>query len=312
MIVTVSANPAVDLWLTVPAVEYDVVLRATEVRRDIAGKGFNVSRFLKALHAENVAVALAGGYTGQGLEAGLNQLGVDTDFVYVEGETRTNVMVLESETGRHIKVNQPGPSVSPKDYAAFMVRVGDRIAADDIWVLTGSLPPGLPANFYADLATQVRAGGAKVVLDTSGAPLTEGCAARPYLVKPNVVEAEEFTGMSVGSVAEAATAVRIFLARGAETVILSMGGQGAVAGDSAGCYHLQPPPVKVRTAVSAGDALVAGAVWAMARNASLLEIARWGVTAGTVAAQNDSLEGRTIADLNNVYDQVTITSLETG
>jgi fructose-1-phosphate kinase PfkB-like protein len=119
VIYTVSTNPALDLILTVPAIEFEVVLRAYEVRREMGGKGFNVSRYLKALGVDNVAVAFVGGFTGQALEAGLQAVGVETAFLYVEGESRTNVVIQEPEGRRHIKANQPGASVTEAGRAAF-------------------------------------------------------------------------------------------------------------------------------------------------------------------------------------------------
>ena len=304
MIVTVSANPALDLTLTVPAIDFDVVLRATAVERVCAGKGFNVSRFLKVLGVDNVAMAFAAGYTGQALEEDLRATGIRTDFVFVAGETRTNVVIHDPNLGRHIKVNQPGAAVTATDIKEFLVRAQERAAPGDIWVLTGSLVPGMQDTFYADLTSILHAAGAQVVLDSSGAALRLGCAARPRLVKPNVVEAAEFTGREIRSREDAAAALQAFAATTGQAVILSLGKEGALVGDRSQIEHLQPPPVKVKTAVRAGDALVAGAIWAMAQGMPLAEIGRWGVTVGTVTAQRDALEADPWPELRQMYNEV--------
>ena len=306
MIYTVSANPALDLILTVPAIEFEVVLRAFEVRREMGGKGFNVSRYLKALGVDNVAVAFAAGFTGQALEAGLRNVGVETAFLYLEGETRTNVVIQEPAGQRHIKANQPGAAVTPEGMAAFWDLVRTRATPDDVWVLTGSLAPGLAPDFYAEVSEELQKQGARVVLDTSGPALRRGCAARPLLVKPNVVEAEEFTGLTIRSVETAAAAAAAFLEAGAQNVILSMGKDGAIVAGSGELLHLQPPAVTVKTAVGAGDAVVAGAVWALLQGLPVREVGLWGVTTGTVTAMHDDLQPQNRAELDAVLQQVTV------
>jgi 1-phosphofructokinase family hexose kinase len=306
MIYTVSANPALDLILTVPAIEFEVVLRAFEVRREMGGKGFNVSRYLKALGVDNVAVAFAAGFTGQALEAGLRNVGVETAFLYLEGETRTNVVIQEPAGQRHIKANQPGAAVTPEGMTAFWDLLRTRATPDDLWVLTGSLAPGLAPDFYAEVSEELQKQGARVVLDTSGPALRRGCAARPLLVKPNVVEAEEFTGLTIHSVEIAAAAAAAFLDAGAQNVILSMGKDGAIVAGSGDLLHLQPPPVTVKTAVGAGDAVVAGAVWALLQRLPVREVGLWGVTTGTVTAMHDDLQPQNRAELDAVLQQVTV------
>ncbi len=306
MIYTVSANPALDLILTVPAIEFEVVLRAFEVRREMGGKGFNVSRYLKALGVDNVAVAFAAGFTGQALEAGLRSVGVETAFLYLAGETRTNVVIQEPGGQRHIKANQPGAAVPPEGMADFWDLVRTRATPDDIWVLTGSLAPGLAPDFYAEVSEELQKQGARVVLDTSGPALRRGCAARPLLVKPNVVEAEEFTGLTIRSVETAAAAAAAFLDAGAQNVILSMGKDGAIVAGSGELLHLQPPPVTVKTAVGAGDAVVAGAVWALLQGLPVREVGLWGVTTGTVTAMHDDLQAQHRTELDAVLQQVIV------
>lgn len=307
MIYTVSANPALDLILTVPAIEFDVVLRATGVRREMGGKGFNVSRYLKALGVENVAVAFAAGYTGQALAAGLAAGGVGTEFVYLQdGETRTNVVVQEPNGRRHIKANQPGATISNADQEAFWRRVDALAAPGDLWVLTGSLAPGLPVDFYAKTATLLQKHGAAFVLDTSGPALPAGLAARPALVKPNALEAEEFTGQTIRTPEDAARAAGAFLDAGAQRVILSLGKDGAVAAAGSARFHLQPPAVTVQTAVGAGDAVVAGAVWAMQQHLPLAELGAWAVATGTLTAMHDDLPPEPHSQLCAIRDRVQV------
>lgn len=316
MIYTVSANPALDLILTVPVIEEEVVLRAIGVRRELGGKGFNVSRYLHALGVENVAMAFAAGYTGHALEDGLVAAGIATEFVYLPGETRTNVVIQEPEGRRHIKVNQPGAAVDAAGQAAFLARVQQRAQPGDVWVLTGSLAPGLAADFYARISELLHAAGAHVVLDTSGPALIEGCQAKPWLVKPNALEAEGFTGRRIASPADAARAAQAFLHAGAAIVLLSLGKDGAVVAATGSdgavqAWHIQPPPVKVQTAVGAGDAVVAGAVWALLRGLPVREVGAWGVATGTTTAMHDDLRPEHRATLERMHGELSITAVLT-
>lgn len=309
-IYTVSVNPAIDLFLDVPEVIFDEVLRATAVRRVWAGKGFNVSRAVQRLGGGSVAMGFVGGYAGMAIRVGLEAEGIPTDFVTVDDETRTNVMIVDQCTGRHIKVNQAGAPVSPAAQEAFLASVRRRLAPGDLWVLTGSLAPGLDAAFYAELIKLIHEADAFAVLDSSGAALCHGCTARPDLVKPNTVEARDLTGEPVASVEDAQRAVAAFHAAGAQRVALSMGAAGLVYSDGATVVHVAPPLLQVRTAVGAGDALLGGLVWALTQGMSAVEVAQWGVATGAVYAQDDVLPAAAQPAVRQMIERLQVTLLK--
>lgn len=309
-IFTVSANPAIDLFLDVPAVVMDEVLRATDVRRVWAGKGFNVSRTVSRLGHATLAMGFVGGFAGMAISAGLAEEGIPTDFVQVDGETRTNVMIVDGTSGRHIKVNQAGAAVGDTALAAFVARAAKLVQAGDFWVLSGSLSPGMPADFYATLIELIHARGAFAVLDSSGAALRAGCAARPDLVKPNTAEARDLTGTPVTSPADALRAVDAFHAAGAQQVALSLGADGLILSDGAECWHVRPPAISVRTAVGAGDALLGGLVWALAQGKPLREVACWGVATGSVYAIADELPPSVVPAVEAMIARLTVTQLK--
>lgn len=309
-IYTVSANPAIDLFLDVPAIVLDDVLRATDVRRVWAGKGFNVSRTVSRLGHATQAMGFVGGFAGMAITAGLAEEGIPTDFVQVDGETRTNVMIVDDQSGRHIKVNQAGTPVNSAAQSAFTARVQARVQARDFWVLSGSLSPGMPADFYARLIELIRGRAAFAVLDSSGAALRAGCAARPDLVKPNIAEARDLTGKAVTSPADGLDAVAAFHAAGARRVALSLGADGLVLSDGSECWHVRPPEISVRTAVGAGDALLGGLVWALAQGKPLRETACWGVATGSVYAIADELPLDAARVVEEMIARLTITQLK--
>ena len=306
---TVTLNPGLDRTLTVPAIRYNEVLRASDSRLDWGGKGFNVSRALNALGVESVAIGYAGGAVGRMLERGLNELGIRTDFVTVDGETRTNTVIAEAGTDRYVKVNEAGPAVSGQAQGQLFRRVQAGVTPGSIWVLCGSLPPGVPPDVYARLIDAVQAGGGRAILDASGEALRLGVAAAPYLVKPNAEEAQEMTGGPVQSVDDALDAARRFMAAGAQRVALSLGAQGVVYACAEGAFHAQPPSVAARTVVGVGDALLAGLVYAVGRGLGVAETARWGVAAGTAAAMGEGVSVGTLREVTTLFERVEVRPL---
>jgi 1-phosphofructokinase family hexose kinase len=306
VIVTVTPNPVLDRTLTVPRIVFNEVMRATSSRLDWGGKGFNVSRALQALGVESVAMGFVGGATGQMLERGLRDLGIATDFVHIAGETRTNIVVTDVGAGQYLKVNEAGPTVQAQELAAFFGHARERVRPGSIWVLSGSLPPGVPPDFYAQLIALVQARGAKALLDSSGEPLRLGCAAGPYLVKPNAVEAEEVTGWEVSSDAGALGAAEFFLHQGVGLVALSLGAEGLLLASKQQTVWARPPCVRARNPVGAGDALLAGIAWALERGLPLEEVAHWGVAAGTAAAVHEGVSVGTRTEVEALYQRVRI------
>jgi fructose-1-phosphate kinase PfkB-like protein len=148
MIYTLTLNPAIDRELTVEEIEYDKVLSALETRIDFGGKGFNVSRMLKSLGTSSVAVGFVGGNTGRRLQNGLHALGIDSDFVWVESETRTNISVVTQVHDHYLKVNEKGPLVDETKQDELLDKIDSIAQAGDWWVLAGSLPRG-GRSFYA-------------------------------------------------------------------------------------------------------------------------------------------------------------------
>lgn len=284
MIYTLTLNPALDHELTVPAIEYDTVLRATRSQVDFGGKGFNVSRQLKNLGVTSTAVGFLGGKTGEMLQEGLLALGIGTDFVWLSGETRTHISIVTPGGEHYIKVNEKGPPV-PQPQQDELVNKVERLAQPgDWWVLAGSLPPGVPDSFLAQLIGLLNRRGARVLLDTTGAPLHLGCQAEPFLVKPNAHEAQELTGLTVGSFAEARRAAAEIRRFGALNVLLSMGRSGALLQTPSRTWLARCPAVEENNPIGAGDAMLGGLLWALANSLPLQEALAWGAACGTAAA----------------------------
>jgi len=291
MIYTLTLNPAIDRELLVPSIEFDDVLRATSWQVDFGGKGFNVSRLLTGFDTPSIALGFIGGDNGRIMENGLNSLGIQTDFVWVGGETRTNVSIRSESKPHYVKVNEPGPTITEKNVQNLLEKTESFASPGDWWVLAGSLPPGCPKDIYKRVITIVQSQGSKAILDTSGEPLEVGLESAPFLCKPNLEEAEVLTGGRGKSALGLASMVREL---GPENVVISMGADGAAYTGKAGSFEVPSPKIEEKNPIGAGDSMVGGMVWALAQGLDFQDVIRWGVACGAGTA---SLEGTSVADM---------------
>ena len=306
MIITVTPNPALDRTLIVPEIVFDEMVRASESRLDLDGKGVNVSKALHALGTSTVMLGFVGGMAGEILERGLGAQGYATSFTHVAGETRTNTMVIDAAANRYVKANEPGPTLRPEELVTFFDHARARLATGDTWILSGSLPLGAPPSFFAQLVELIQAYGARALLDTSGEPLRLGCAAQPYLVKPNADEAQALTGEPITDDASARRATACFLDQGVELVALSLGAEGLLLATRGQSVRARPPLVQALNPVGAGDALLAGIAWALEQRLGLAELARWGVASGTAAAMRVGTDSAPRDEVAALYTQVQV------
>ena len=304
MIFTVTLNPAVDRELTVDEIAFDTVLRASDWRVDCGGKGFNVARMLKSLAISSVALGFAAGKSGEMLNDKLESLGIETDFVWVEGETRTNVSIVSAENGQYLKVNEPGPTISTADLTKLAQKIRDRVQAGDWWVLAGSLPPGVPPTYYSELIEIVQSAGAKVFLDTSDEALRQNCRANPQLVKPNDEEAHELTGLPVETKEEIAEVGKAISAMGPASVIISLGKEGAVLVDKGKAWLAASPKIVAANPIGAGDSMVAGVVWGLSQGDSMQDALCKGIACGAATASQKGTSVGTHKQVNELLSQV--------
>jgi len=297
MIYTLTLNPALDRELSIAEFAFDTVLRAASSRVDCGGKGFNVSRALAGLGWSSIALGFVGGTTGETLTAELQRAGIETRFVKIAGETRTNISIVPEDRSHYLKVNEAGPQISQAEQDALLRQCRDLAHAGDWWVLGGRLPPGVPPDFYARIIEALHTAGAFTLLDTSGEPLRLGALQGPTIIKPNQVEASELTGFEFSMEAAPSILAKIH-DMGVQTVVISLGKDGAVLSEGSTAWYAAAPPIKEQNPIGAGDSLVAGLVWALSKGLSKAEALAWSIACGSVAA---SLEGTSVG----TYEQVT-------
>ncbi len=302
MIVTVTLNPSLDQTLRVERLGVGQVNKAGAPQRDPGGKGVNVSRALLAHGAPTVAVVPVGGEIGAALVQLLAGQGVDVEAVVIDGMTRANVTIVEAD-GTTTKVNEPGPELTPSALAEVLAAVARRVDADGWIVAGGSLPPGLDGAVYGRLAQTALDQHARLAIDTSGPALLQALAHRPALVKPNAEELAEAVGRPLRTLGDVVTGCRELRSQGAGEVLCSLGGDGAVLVDAVTAWHGRGPKVTVRNTVGAGDAMLAGALFAGGSGPDALRMGiAWATaavaTAGTGTPARDAVhpERVTITD----------------
>ena len=279
MIVTVTPNPSVDWTLDIPSLSRGVVHRASGHRQEPSGKGVNVARALTNNGIRSVAVLPIGGTKGTELSALLAEEGVDFVPVPITGSVRVNVSLTEPD-GTATKINAAGPELSHSEVERLIEAVV--VAGNGAgWVVgAGSLPHGVGVDFYAVLAGRVRDTGARFALDSSGPALVAGLSARPDLIKPNVDELSEAVGRPVLTLGDVVAAGRDLVRRGAATVVVSLGADGALLVTDSQAVHAEAHVAAPRSTVGAGDALLAGCLAGGGDGvAALREAVAWGSAA---------------------------------
>jgi len=287
MIYTLTANPSLDRTFVVPHLKVGEYNRGQVTKLDPGGKGINVSRNLREMGVDSIIVGYFGGSTGQALVDKLQKHGFTVEALPVTGETRSNITLIESDNGRWTKLNEYGPEISPQMAEALLDFAREHTQTEDIWVLSGSLPPGLPADFYAQLITIIKERGGLTYLDSSGPALMHGCRAAPYLVKANRVEAQTVLGRTLDTRESCYLALRDFLNMGISMAVISLGADGAVLGTAKETVAGRPPSVTVKNPVGAGDAMLAALVVAHLRGWSPDQAACYAIAAGTASAMQE-------------------------
>lgn len=271
MIYTVTLNPAIDKTVVIENFSAGSVNRVGSVREDAGGKGINVSKCLKALGAESVAAVILAGETGKHLEKLLKQEGLELLTVQTTGQTRTNLKIVDKESGKNTDINEPGPGTDETILQTLLDALCQRIHPGDIVILSGSLPAGAPGNTYRLWTEKFHTLGVKVILDADGAPMAEGVKAAPDMVKPNEAELARLLGRPLKTEEQYLAAGKELLAMGISNAVISLGGDGAIFLWEDAVYRAESLSVPVQSTVGAGDSVVAAMAYAMEKGLSYPE-----------------------------------------
>jgi 6-phosphofructokinase 2 len=309
-IVTFTANPAIDVCTSAEEIAPARKLRCAAARRDAGGGGINVARVARRLGSEVAAIYPTGGSTGALLERLVEREGIRSLAIAVAQETREDFTVSERTSGNQYRFVLPGSPLAGPEWHACLDALKAMDKVPPYVVCSGSLPPGVPDDFYACTARIAKARGAKVVVDTSGDALAAALKGGVYLVKPNLRELQELAHAPLSDLAERIAACRnLIKTSGAEVVALTLGASGAPLVTRDAAHLARSPPIKPVSAVGAGDSFVGGMVWSLAAGHGILDAFRYGVAAGSAAVLNPGTELCHAGDVTRLYEGVELVCL---
>lgn len=308
MIYTVTLNPALDRTIHVDGLKPFDANRIRREERYAGGKGIDVSRALKELDVESVALGFVGGFAGKELEGRLLNEGIANDFTPINGETRVNVIIHDLSNDLETSLLAQGPEVQPFEIVNLVEKI-EQLTRPEFVIVSGSLPPGVNAEIYRKILEIARRKGARTVLDTDGQAFVVGLKARPTVVKPNIFELSRYAQEEVrDQLAILRWAGRI-QSSGVEYVLVSMGAEGIILVSERVRLHARPPKVEVKSTIGAGDSAVAGFVYGLVQGKELSEALRWSVAAGTAAVMCSGSGVCRWTDTKALVEQVTVQAL---
>lgn len=302
MIYTVTLNPALDKTVEIPSLTVDSVNRITTMRTDPGGKGINVSKVIDKLGGKSIATGILGGDTGRAIQSALEAMGLETDFRFVDGETRTNLKIIDPVNHTNTDINEPGVTVSEAILGDLLKKLTGKLTEKDIVVLSGSLPKGAPKDTYGTWVKACRDTGAKVILDADGDLLAAGLEAAPYMIKPNNHEISRLMGKTLKTPEELEQAAKELMDQyDIGKIVVSMGGDGALYVTKDGTIYAEGLKVPVGSTVGAGDSVVAALAVAEEAGMSLEETVRLSTATG---AANVMCSGTQAAEYEVIKDLI--------
>jgi 6-phosphofructokinase 2 len=288
-ILTITMNPALDVSTAVDEMRHTSKLRCEPMQRRAGGGGVNVARELHRLGADVVAFYTAGHSTGRVMWSLLQQEGVSCHPHPISGFPRESFTVLEKSTGHEYRFVLPGPEITTQEWEDALTDIGKMCKPQSLVVASGSLPPGVPVDFFARVSRVVQASQGQLIVDTSGEPLSAALEHGVFMVKPSLHEMRDLCGKPLLGLHDVRDAALDLVRRAAaKIVVVSMGEVGALMVNGEGSWYAPPLPVVVHSAVGAGDSFVAGMVWALSGGFSAVDAFARGVACATATLISDS------------------------
>lgn len=305
MIITVTLNPAVDKTVEIDNLRLNSVNRVTSVRLDAGGKGINVSKVVWRLGGKSKALGFLGGRAGTFIKEYLDERTIENDFVMVEGETRTNLKIVDPVHGTNTDINEIGPDITAANSSQINDQIIGALTEKTIIVLSGSVPPNMGKDIYQKWIGLAKEKGAKTILDADGEMFRLGIEAGPYLIKPNIHELEQFLDRKITTVNEVAEASRFLMKKhGIEVVVVSMGEKGALFLNKQVTILAQGLVVDVKSTVGAGDSMVAALAYALDNDYTFEKSVTLAVAAGTANVMTPGTEPSSLELIQEMEQKV--------
>ncbi|TDM40911.1 tagatose-6-phosphate kinase [Macrococcoides canis] len=310
MILTVTLNPSVDVSYPLDNLLIDGVNRAHEVIKTAGGKGLNVTRVLSQINQPVLATGFKGGHLGNFIEDELNALGIKNSFYNIKGDTRNCIAILHERN--QTEILEKGPIISKDELAGFSRHLQQLLNNIDIVVISGSLPNGIPTNYYSELIGICNAASKPVIIDCSGEPLLKIVQGtnKPLAIKPNLEELSQLLSETIANETEAIkSALENEIFQDMEWIIVSLGANGALVKKDKRFYKVDIPEIKVINPVGSGDSTVAGFASAYINNKSVDEILKKANVFGMLNAMESKTGFINLENYNDLYKKIEITEV---
>lgn len=308
-IVTVTMNPALDKMITVENFNAGKLNRAKSVRLDPGGKGINVSKALSTYGVKQVATGILGGQTGSLVSSMLKGYGINQDFLFISGQTRVNIKILDKITGSITEVNEQGPEISYETLEEFFNKLKKMVKNADILVMSGSLPVSIPSCFYSTCIQMAEKMNVRTIIDTDGEALKLSIKTKPYAIKPNLYELEQIAEKPLNSIEDIAAEAERLAKNGIRLVLVSLGSNGSILCYRGRIYKAEPLPVEVKSAVASGDAMVAALAYCIWMDLVPEDMARIATAAGCLTASKDGSDMAGWNEIRQTYTNINLKEL---
>jgi 1-phosphofructokinase family hexose kinase len=309
LIVTLTVNPAIDRTISVDRLAFEDRAYIDSRHDSAGGRGINAACVIHSFGGKALAIFPSGGKNGKRLEEFLASFGYPTVAVPVRDEIRTNLTITDRQ-GLTVNLNEAGPQLEKAEVHRLEKAVQKNLDGASWLLLCGSLPPGVPSDFYARLIDMARRRKVNTLLDSDGPPLREGIEAGPTAAAPNQPEAERLLNRALVTRNHFLDATERIRAMGPQMVVLSLGSRGALGAIEGAIIEAIPPRVDVLCPIGSGDALAAAFAWSMEKDCNFADAIRWGVATGTASASLPGLRLASLAQAKEIYQQVEVRRIE--
>jgi 1-phosphofructokinase len=299
-------NPAIDKTVYVDKLEFGELNRIKSVRLDPGGKGINVSKALSTYGIEQKATGILAGMNGRVLLSLLERYDFKSDFLVVEGETRTNLKIHDSNTNLITELNEIGPFIQTDNVNMIKKHIKHHLNNCELMILSGSFPTGIPSDFYATCIEMASSMNVRTILDADGEALKLGCSAFPFAIKPNLKELECLSGKALKNYSEILDEINLLQKTGIELILVSLGKDGSILSYKNKTFHALTPSVKVKSTVGAGDSMVAALAYCILNDFDAEKTAKITCAAGYLTTELDGSDMVDWKNIKEVYKDVKI------
>ena len=309
MILTVTLNPAIDRTIEIENLEVDKVNRTLVVRKDIGGKGINVSKTILAMGGDSLATIIIGGPNGEFILKEANQLGLKTKVIRNNGNTRENIKIVDTLNKTYTDINEPGPEAESFIEKEMLDFIENTMGKEDLLVLSGSSLKGLSDDIFNKMVKKANQIGTYTILDVDGEKLKKVIESKPSLIKPNIHELEDLFGTQIATTEAVISYSKKLIEKGIQTVVVSMGEKGILWIDKESAYFGEALKVDVKSTVGAGDAIVAGIAKCLSEKKSIEETMKIAIAAASCVISTEGSKTGDMEKLSHYISKVSVKKL---